>query len=333
VGILGSVVLCVTGSEALYADMGHFGARPIRVAWGLVAFPALLLNYFGQGAMLLETPEAIANPFYALVPRALLIPFVLLATGATVIASQALISGAFSLTTQAAQLGLLPRVAVRHTSETARGQIYVPAVNWLLMVACVLVVVGFETSSKLAAAYGLAVTGTMTITTILFFRVAQSWWGTRRAALLCAFLLVVDGVFLVATLDKLTTGGWFPLLLAAGVYFVMSTWRAGRARLAEFMRSASVSFETFAQDLARSDTVRVPGTAVFMTSLASDVPPVLLHHVRHNRALHEQVVLLSVTTADTPRVPRSQLVQVTELAPGFRRVVACYGFAQTPRVT
>jgi KUP system potassium uptake protein len=331
--ILGSVVLCVTGAEALYADMGHFGRRPIRVGWAYIAFPGLILNYFGQGALLLDDPAAIAHPFYGLVPSSLLIPFVILATGATVIASQALISGAFSLTTQAMQLGFLPRFAVRHTSETARGQIYVPAINWLLMLSCVLLVIGFESSTRIAAAYGLAVTGTMTITTILFYRVAREWWGPRRAALLCGVFMVVDVTFLASTFEKIATGGWFPIAVATGIYVLMVTWRHGRSRLAEFMRAASVSFDELVAQLRESRVKRVPGTAVFMTSSAADVPPVLQHHLRHNRALQEQVILLSITTLPVPRVRRQDIVRAEELGDGFFRVVAHYGFVQTPRVT
>ncbi|MEZ0310491.1 MAG: KUP/HAK/KT family potassium transporter, partial [Myxococcota bacterium] len=252
---------------------------------------------------------------------------------ATVIASQALISGAFSLSQQAIQLGYLPRLAVVHTSEKAKGQIYVPAVNWLLMVCCVAIVVGFGSSSNLAAAYGMAVTGTMTITTVLFYRVAQTWWGTTRAALMCGAYLAVDLPFLTANANKLESGGWVPIAIAALIFFSMVTWHKGRAALGTFMAQAGQPFNEFIDQLRAVRPYRVPGTAVFMTSSPTEAPPVLLHHYRHNRVLHEQVVLLSVMTEDIPRVRRSNLVEVTRLEEGFFRVVAHYGFTQTPRVT
>ena len=331
--LLGAVVLCVTGSEALYADLGHFGRKPIRLAWVTIVCPALLLNYFGQGALLIAQPEAVSNPFYGLVPPSLTLPMVFIATCATVIASQALISGAFSLSQQAVQLGYLPRLAVIHTSEKAKGQIYVPAVNWVLMVACVALVIGFGSSSNLAAAYGMAVTGTMAITTVLFYRVAQSWWGTLRASVLCGAFLAVDVPFLVANVDKMLSGGWVPIAIAAAIFFAMVTWHKGRARLGTFMAESGQPFGDFMAQLHATRPHRVPGTAVFMTSSPAEAPPVLLHHFRHNRVLHEQVVLLSVMTEDIPRVRRSNLVEVTRLEEGFFRVVAHYGFAQTPRVT
>lgn len=331
--LLGGVALCVTGAEALYADLGHFGRKPIRLAWGVVVFPALVLNYFGQGALLIERPEAMHNPFFALVPQSLTLPYVVLATMATTIASQALISGAFSLSQQAIQLGYLPRLAVVHTSEKAKGQIYVPAVNYLLMFACVAIVLGFGSSTKLAAAYGMAVIGTMTITTILFFFAARQWWGSMLAGLACALFFCFDIPFLVANGNKIESGGWVPLVIASCIFFAMVTWHKGRMALGAFMAEAGLPFAELMEQLNVAKPHRVPGTAVFMTSSPAEAPPVLLHHYRHNRVLHEQVVLLSVMTEDIPRVRRSNLVEVTRLEAGFFRVVAHYGFTQTPRVT
>ncbi len=331
--LLGGVALCVTGAEALYADLGHFGRKPIRLAWGVIVFPALVLNYFGQGALLIERPEAMHNPFFALVPQSLTLPYVVLATMATTIASQALISGAFSLSQQAIQLGYLPRLAVVHTSEKAKGQIYVPAVNYLLMFACVAIVLGFGSSTKLAAAYGMAVIGTMTITTILFFFAARQWWGSMLAGLACALFFCFDIPFLVANGNKIESGGWVPLVIASCIFFAMVTWHKGRMALGAFMAEAGLPFAELMEQLNVAKPHRVPGTAVFMTSSPAEAPPVLLHHYRHNRVLHEQVVLLSVMTEDIPRVRRSNLVEVTRLEAGFFRVVAHYGFTQTPRVT
>ncbi|HEU5320476.1 MAG TPA: KUP/HAK/KT family potassium transporter, partial [Methylomirabilota bacterium] len=309
--LLGAVVLVVTGAEALYADLGHFGVRPIRLGWFALVCPALLLNYFGQGALLLADPAAAANPFYALVPRPLLYPMVALATAATVIASQALISGAFSLTHQAVQLGYWPRVTVIHTSEATEGQIYMPEVNYGLMLACVGLVLGFRESSGLAAAYGLAVTGTMTITSLVYYVVAtRAWgWSAWRAAPLTAAFLAFDLPFFGASLLKLPEGGWFPLVLAAALFVVMTTWKDGRAALAERVAAAALPVETFACELERHAPLRVPGTAVFMSSNPDAVPLALLHHLKHNRVLHDKVVLLSVIPVDVPRVPRSERVE------------------------
>ncbi len=331
--LLGGVALCVTGAEALYADLGHFGRKPIRLAWTAIVFPALILNYFGQGALLIDQPDVVSNPFFALVPQSLTLPMVMLATAATTIASQALISGAFSLSQQAIQLGYLPRLAVVHTSEKAKGQIYVPAVNWLLMIACVAIVLGFGSSTRLAAAYGMAVIGTMTITTILFYFASRTWWGTLRAGLACALFLSFDIPFLSANANKIASGGWVPLVIASLIFLAMVTWHKGRAGLGAFMAQAGQPFGEFMEQLRAVRPHRVPGTAVFMTSSPAEAPPVLLHHYRHNRVLHEQVVLLSVMTEDIPRVRRSNLVEVTRLEEGFFRVVAHYGFTQTPRVT
>ncbi|MBN8615610.1 MAG: potassium transporter Kup [Deltaproteobacteria bacterium] len=332
--VLGSVVLCITGGEALYADMGHFGRRPISFAWALV-FPALTLNYFGQGAMLLENPEIHEDSFFALTGSggALRVFVVILATMATVIASQALISGAFSLTRQAIQLGYLPRLEIRHTSSDAEGQIYVPEINWLLMVACLALVLAFQSSSAMAAAYGIAVTGTMAITTVLFFVVTQKWWGRPRAALVCGIMLAIDLAFFSANFVKLTSGGWIPLVAAACILSMMTTWKLGRERVAKFLRDRSEPLDQFLDEVDAADPVRVKGTAVFMTSTNAGTPPVLLHHFKHNQVLHEQVVLLSIGTEDVPHVSAKNRVTVERLREGFFRVTAHYGFMQIPKVT
>jgi KUP system potassium uptake protein len=332
--ILGAVVLVVTGAEALYADVGHFGKRPVRFAWFAAVFPALLLNYFGQGALLLRDASAAANPFFRLVPPPLLYGMVVLATAAAVIASQALISGAFSLTQQAMQLGYSPRVTIRHTSKHEAGQIYVPEVNTALMVGCVGLVFGFGSSTALAAAYGIAVTGTMVITTVLFYVIARqrfNWSGTRAGLFLISFL-VIDVSFLAANAVKIEYGGWFPILVAASLYIMMTTWKRGRTVLHDLLRSASLPMDLFLEDVRRRKPPRVPGTAVFMTSDTSGAPVVLLHHLKHNKVLHEQVILLSVITADVPEVPQKERVMMEPLGEGFYRVIASYGFMQSPNV-
>ncbi len=331
--VLGSVVLCITGGEALYADMGHFGRRPIITAWVLLVFPGLLLNYFGQGALLLSSTTPVQSPFFEMVTPMLRVPFVLLATVATVIASQALISGAFSLTRQAIQLGYMPRLEIRHTSSETEGQIYVPEINWGLMISCLVLVLVFRSSSNMAAAYGIAVTGTMAITTVLFYVVVRGWWGTWRAALICSVMFVIDLAFFGANLIKLESGGWIPLVVAAGILALMTTWKGGRDRVAKFLRDRSRPLEDFLGEVDRLSPVRVKGTAVFMTSTSAGTPPVLLHHFKHNQVLHEQVVLLSILTEDVPIVPRSKRVEVQGEREGFFRVTAHYGFMQTPKVT
>jgi KUP system potassium uptake protein len=330
--VLGSVVLCVTGGEALYADMGHFGTPAIRRAWIVCVFPALLLNYFGQGALLLARPAAAENPFYALVPAPLLIPMVALATAATVVASQALISGVFSLTRQAVQLGYLPRVTVVHTSARTEGQIYIPEVNGLLMVACVVLVIGFKESSALAAAYGIAVTGTMGITSILFAVHARREWGWShaKADVLLALLLTFDLSFFAACSAKILNGGWFPLLVATAVFVVMTTWKAGRARLAARLDADSLPLETFLDDLEVYNPHRVDGTAVFLTSIRRGTPSVLLRHFKHNKSIHKQVVLLSIVTDAVPEVEPDEIVHLKEFGLGFWGVTAHYGFMQSP---
>jgi len=332
--VLGAVVLVITGGEALYADMGHFGKRPIRYAWYAVVMPALVLNYFGQGAIVLHDPAAARNPFYLLAPEWALYPLIGVATLAAIVASQALISGAFSLTHQAVQLGYSPRVTIRHTSSTEIGQIYVPEVNWLLGVACVALVLGFRSSSNLAAAYGIAVTGTMTTTTILFHRVARDIWRWPRVrtwALTLAFL-AVDLAFLGANLVKFEEGGWFPIAAAVLVFTLMATWKAGRTALATQLKDAGLPLDLFMGDIARRKPLRVPGTAVFMTSNTGAAPPVLLHHLKHNKILHDRVLLVSLLTEEIPAVPDAERVTVSDLGSGFWQVVARYGFMESPDV-
>jgi KUP system potassium uptake protein len=332
--ILGAVVLVLTGGEALYADMGHFGRRPIRVAWFTVVLPALLLNYFGQGALLLRDPAAARNPFYSLVPPPLLIPMVVLASAAAVVASQALISGAFSLTRQAVQLGYCPRVTIRHTSRTEVGQIYIPQVNQALAVACIGLVLAYRSSTNLAAAYGIAVTGTMTITTILFFEVSRGrWhWPVWRASALAGLFLVVDLAFFGANLTKVTQGGWFPLAVAIVIFTLMMTWKQGRMILGGIMRENGLPMDLFLQDIGRRQPPRVPGVAVFLTSDSSGAPPVLLHHLKHNKVLHERVILMSILTEEIPTVAEEDRVQCRELGQGFFQVIAHFGFMETPDV-
>jgi KUP system potassium uptake protein len=332
--ILGSVVLVFTGGEALYADMGHFGRRPIRLAWFGMALPALLLNYFGQGALLLADPSGIDNPFYRLVPTPLLYPMVVVSTVAAVVASQALISGAFSLTRQAVQLGYSPRVTVVHTSRHEAGQIYIPEVNTGLMLACLALVLGFRSSTNLAGAYGIAVTGTMSITTVLFAHVARTRlrWPVWLVALLTTLFLVVDLSFFGANLVKIPAGGWFPLALAVVIFALMTTWRQGRVILTTTMRENSLPLSLFIQDLARRAPARVPGTAVFMTSDASVAPPVLLHHLKHNKVLHERVILMSVVAREIPVVPESERIELRPAGEGFYTLVASYGFMESPNV-
>ena len=332
--VLGAVVLVVTGGEALYADMGHFGRRPIRVAWFVIALPALLLNYFGQAALLLEQPAAATNPFYELVPNWFLYPMIAIATLAAIVASQALISGAFSLTRQAVQLGYSPRVTIIHTSHTEAGQIYIPEVNGALGVACVLLVLGFQNAANLAAAYGIAVTGTMIITTLLFHRVARDrWhWSPLRAGLLTGLFLVVDVAFFAANMVKIEEGGWFPLAVAAAVYTLMTTWKRGRDKLADIVQQNSLPLSLFLQDIERRKPMRVPGIAVFMTSATGVAPPVLLHHLKHNKVLHERVILMSVITEEVPTVWEKDRIDSRDLGAGFYQVIVRSGFMETPNV-
>ena len=332
--VLGSVFLVVTGGEALYADMGHFGRRPIRIAWFGLVLPALFLNYLGQGAMLINTPEAAVNPFYLLAPRWALYPLVTLATMAAIIASQALISGAFSLTRQAIQLGYCPRLDIQYTSPHQQGQIYIPQVNWLLMISTVGLVVGFRSSSALAAAYGIAVTSTMVITTLLAYLVARRSWGVRRivAGSLASFFLFIELGFFAANVIKIPHGGWFPLVIGAMIYLLLSTWKKGRGLLASRLRERLYPFDRFMQDITERPPHRVPGTAVFMTSNLIGTPPTLLHNLEHNQVLHERVVLLTVVTSDAPHVDEDGRLSVETLGQGFYRVTLRYGFMEEPDV-
>ena len=338
--LLGAVVLAVTGAEALYADMGHFGKRPIRLAWFLLVLPALLANYFGQGALILRDPATAVNPFYLLAPSALQYPLIALATIAAIIASQALISGAFSLTQQSVQLGYSPRVQIVHTSQSETGQIFVPEVNRALGIGCILVVLMFRSSSSLAAAYGVAVTGTMSITTILFYVLARShWqWSVWRAGLLTAFFLIIDLAFFSANMLKIVQGGWVPLVIALGIFTLMTTWQRGRLIVRSLLVDPSIPLDALLRDLGdenpdkRFKPPRVPGTAVFLTSESKDAPLVLLHHLKHNKVLHENVVLLSIVSAQVPEVPITERIEVTCFPHNFGRVKAKYGFMQTPNV-
>ena len=332
--VLGSVFLVVTGGEALYADMGHFGRKPIRLAWFALAFPALVLNYLGQGAMLLQSPELASSPFYRMAPAWALYPLVILATMAAVIASQALISGVFSMTHQAIQLGYCPRMGIEHTSASHKGQIYIPQINWALMVACVGLVIGFGSSSAIAAAYGIAVSSTMVITTMLAYLVARGSWGASRvmAGSLAGAFLVIESGFLAANFTKILQGGWFPLAVGVIIYVLLSTWKQGRALLAVRFRERLYPLDQFLADIAANPPHRVSGTAVFMTSNGDGTPPTLLHNLHHNKILHERIILLTVATTDGPVVAVEDRLTVTPLQQGFFRVRACYGFTETPAV-
>jgi KUP system potassium uptake protein len=333
--VVGLVFLVVTGGEALYADMGHFGRRPIRIAWFGVALPGLLLNYFGQGALLLTRPPgSVRNPFYAMVEGPLLIPMLVLATLAAIIASQALISGVFSLTRQAMQLGFWPRLTVVHTSARTEGQIYIPEMNWLLMIGTLLLVLEFRTSSNLAAAYGIAVTGTMAITTCLYFLVCVRRWEQPlgRSLLFLVPFLIIDLAFFSSNALKVFAGGWFPLAVGLVVFAVMTTWWRGRSELSRIMEEASIPDELFLLDIEGSPPHRVRGTGVFMTSSMNGIGNLVLHHLKHNQVLHEHVVLFSVLTEPSPWVAPQRGLEVRALGHGFFRVVARVGFMQTPDV-
>ncbi|QQE86981.1 potassium transporter Kup [Azotobacter chroococcum] len=334
VAILGAVVLALTGAEALYADMGHFGRRPIARAWFLLVLPGLLLNYFGQGALLLADPEAARNPFYLLAPEWALLPMIALATLATIIASQAVISGAFSLTRQAIQLGYVPRMQVRHTSSAEEGQIYIATVNWALMVGVVLLVIGFENSGALASAYGVAVTGTMLITTLLVAAVMLLLWKMPRwlaIPLLLGFLLV-DSLFFAANVPKIFEGGAFPVIAGIGLFTLMSTWKRGKETLFERLGEAALPLPAFIDSVRLQPPHRVQGTAVFLAARADVVPHALLHNLLHNQVLHERVVLLTVVSEDTPRVPEERRFQVDGYGEGFYRVVLHFGFMDEPNI-
>ena len=332
--VLGSVVLCITGCEALYADLGHFGRNAIRLSWFLFVFPLLLCNYFGQGALLLAHPEMNINPFYNIVPEILLYPMIALSTAATVIASQALISGAFSLTQQAVQLGFCPRVRIIHTSSEMQGQIYIPFVNYALMISCIGVVIGFKESGALAGAYGIAVTGTMIITSVLYFLVMIYYkkWSLWKALPLLVAFLIFDIAYIAGNIFKIADGGWFPLFVAAFIALAMTTWKKGRSELYRNIIGARFPLDSFLAELPKSHILRVPGTAVFMTLSPIGTPPTLLHHVKHNHVLHEKVVLLSIINKDTPIVPAGERIKLIDLGQGFYRVEAFFGFMQKPNV-
>jgi KUP system potassium uptake protein len=331
---LGAVFLTVTGAEALYADMGHFGARPIRLAWLVVVMPALVLNYLGQGALLLAHPEKLENPFFLLYPDWALLPMVLLATVATIIASQAVISGAFSLTHQAMQLGLLPRMEIRRTSETEIGQIYIPRINWLLLAAVLYIVFAFKSSTALASAYGVAVTGTMVITSVMAFLVMwRCWqWKLPYAALAIAPFLAVDLIFLAANLLKIFEGGWLPLAVGFSLMLVMLTWRRGTRILAQISGASEVGLSDFIAMMEKSSISRAPGTAVFLTGNPEATPTALLHNIKHNKVLHAHNVILKVITADTPRVPDGERMALKRLSDSFTIVTLRFGYMERANV-
>lgn len=332
--VLGSVVLVITGGEALYADMGHFGRKPIRFAWIFLVFPSLLLNYFGQGALLLENPAAAENPFFLLAPPWFLIPLLVIATLAAIVASQAMISGAFSTTRQGIALGFIPRLEIRHTSTVEEGQIYIPEVNWFIAVGCLIIVMSFRNTSALGAAYGIAVTGTMLITSLLFYIVARIRfrWKAWQALALVSLFVTVDICFFSANVVKIMHGGWVPMALGLVLFLLMLTWKRGRLLLNQRLAEGTMPLGLFLDGVEKSKVHRVPGTAVFMTGSDDGVPPVLLHHLKHNKVLHERVLLVSVKTADVPETRAAERVRVMPLGHGFWRVVASYGFMQTPNV-
>ncbi|KGD73958.1 low affinity potassium transporter Kup [Pantoea agglomerans] len=331
---LGAVVLAITGVEALYADMGHFGKVPIRLAWFSVVLPSLVLNYFGQGALLLSDPKAIKNPFFLLAPDWALIPMLILATLATVIASQAVISGVFSLTRQAVRLGYLPGMRIIHTSERESGQIYIPVINWVLYFAVLIVIISFEHSSNLAAAYGIAVTGTMVLTAMLSCTVAvKNWhWNKLAVAVILVLMLCIDVPLFTANLVKIFSGGWLPLCLGLVMFIIMTTWKSERFRLLRRMHEHGNSLEAMIASLEKSPPVRVPGTAVYMSRALNVIPFAMLHNLKHNKVLHERVVLLTLRTEDAPYVHNVRRVTIEQLSPTFWRVVASYGWRETPNV-
>jgi len=331
---LGSIFLVVTGSEALYADMGHFGKRPIQTGWFAVVLPALTLHYFGQGALLIDHPSAIDNPFYRMAPSWALWPLLILATVATVIASQALISGAFSLTMQAVQLGYLPRTRILHTSETESGQVYIPTVNWMLMIACVALVAGFQSSSGLAAAYGIAVAMTMVITTVLFFTVTRDrWsWSLARAGTVAGLILLVDLAYFGANIFKIPHGGWVPIVIGLAIFTVMTTWKRGRELLSFRLHLGRLSLQRFVENIKASNPQRVPGEAIYMARIGGSAPPALLANFRHSETLREDVVVVTVRIESIPRVPGARRADVEDLGEGFHLVHLTYGYMEEPDV-
>ena len=332
--VLGSVVLCVTGAEALYADMGHFGAYPIRLSWTFFVLPCLVLNYFGQGALVMHDPAAIENPFFLLGPHWIRLPLVILATAATVIASQAVISGAYSMTRQCMQLGFLPRMTVRHTSTTEEGQIYVPQVNTMLMVGVLLLVAAFKTSDNLASAYGIAVTGTFICTAVLAMVVFRRQYHWSRLAAISVFgaFFLLDGVFFAANTLKVVQGGWVPLAMGLGLTALMTSWKRGRDLMLARWKQDSMPLAPFLARLPQSRIVRVPGLAVFLTGNPDYVPTSLLHNLKHNKVLHERVLFVTVQNEDVPEVSQARRIETAELAPGIHRVVLRYGFMESPNI-
>ncbi|MCF8383907.1 MAG: potassium transporter Kup [Chlorobium sp.] len=332
--VLGAVFLSVTGAEALYADMGHFGKTPIRLTWVLFVLPSLLLNYFGQGALLLASPQESHHPFYALVPSWGLIPMVILSTTATIIASQALITGVFSLTQQAIQLGYFPRLTIRHTSAGHYGQIYVPAANWGLMVSTISLVIGFGSSSRLAAAYGVAVTATMLISTVLFYYVARDIWKWNKLAIdvMITFFFIIDLSFFGASASKLLHGAWFPLVIGLFIFTLLYTWKQGRSLMLKQLKDRTLTVEEFIQSLALQQPQRVSGQAVYLTANPDVIPVALLHNMRHNKILHSEVALFHFSTERVPRVPNSRKVEVVKCGDGIYKVVARYGFMESPSI-
>jgi KUP system potassium uptake protein len=332
--VLGAVVLVITGGEALYADLGHFGPRPIRVAWFGVVAPALLINYFGQGALILFDPSAVENPFYRMVPDWFLYPMVVISVAAACVASQALISGAFSLTRQAIQLGYSPRVRIIHTSHHEEGQIYSPEVNTALFIACVFLTLAFQNTKNLSAAYGLSVTGTMAVTTIMLGYVARTRWAWPLGLVVpvIGVLLAIDLSFFGANVPKIPTGGWFSLSVGLMLFTAFSTWKLGRRIITETLREGTLPLDLFIKDLERKQPTRVPGTAVFMTSDLAGVPPVLLHHLKHNKVLHQRVIVMSVLGEDVPIVRAAERLEVKDLGSGVYTVEAAYGFMESPNV-
>jgi len=332
--ILGSVFLVCTGGEALYADMGHFGRRPIKMSWFLLAMPALVLNYFGQGSLLMQNPDAVSSPFFLLAPKWALWPLVILSTMATVIASQALISGVFSLVKQAVQLGYSPRLAIVHTSRREIGQIYIPFINWVMCAGVLWLVISFKTSSALASAYGIAVTGTMMITTFLAYEVARKIWGWGRikAGCLFGFFLIIDLSFFVTNAAKIADGGWVPVAIGCMIYLLMSTWAKGRKILAERLKARSIPMTDFVAMLGVTPPRRVEGSAIYMTGDTWGVPVPLLHNLKHNKVMHSQIAILTIKTLEVPFVNKRDRVQIEPLAPQFYRIIANYGFTEIPKI-
>ncbi len=332
--VLGAVFLVVTGGEALYADLGHFGRRPIRFAWFAFVLPALLLNYFGQGAFLLQNPGDVGHPFYSLAPEALVVPLIVLATAAAIVASQAVISGAYSLTRQGIQLGFLPKMEVFHTSEKQEGQIYIPFINTALAIATIGVVIGFRSSSNLASAYGVAVSAAMLVSTLLFFSFLRRRWKWRLpgALLLCGLFFIIDTAFFVANASKFTHGGWFALVVAAMVFLVMMTWSSGTAALRKLLRHPDTSLATFVASLRRSDYSSTYGTAVYLCSFPDAPSEAFSTNLAHNRILHEQIVFLHIAVAEAPRVSKDRKIELYDLGDGFSRIIASYGFMESPNV-